>query len=65
MKCEFYKTETRVFKSNEIPQQPDNFVTCHWCRAPNSPATSDNVWGTVGGAARLICGGDLAKCQIT
>lgn len=68
-KCPFFKQETKYLKSRELRGHMGAapLIAAHysWCAHPkHSPVPEVNAKGTLGGANRLHCGGDVNRCQI-
>jgi hypothetical protein len=67
--CPFFRTQTSYVKRAAPPGRmgaaPLIPVERCWCAHPkHSPVPEANAKATLGGAIRLVCGGDLAHCQV-
>ena len=65
--CRFHRTEVVMSRNTEKHnarfERPPVRVAVKWCAAPNSVVTRQMATGATT-AAKLVCGGDLGRCQI-
>jgi len=65
--CPFYRSDRAVFERRKLGRayaSPPPQRTAAWCAHLYSPVSKYVATRIAGGADKLQCNGDLAKCQV-
>lgn len=67
--CEYYQVTTKPLESKTIRadrQRNVQFISIPWCEHPkHSPVDKFAATRTLGGGARLKCGGQIKDCPLS
>ena len=65
--CDFFQTDIQPIEDDRIDRNrsagPRRVSEGPWCSHPFSPVTQDDT-EVLGGGSKLMCRGDVARCQI-